>query len=136
MKEHIEKKADAMILPHKCLFLLNESHFVAIYKATGLYAVHRQRTCEGYFANSLRPISYLGVIWELYVLGLKTIKCSKAWTRDSQCCCSAENTPNPPKIFGPICLPKPKSWGFSKESSLWVFVVRDSVDSVVYSNSG
>ena len=70
MKEHIEKKADAMILPHKCLFLLNESHFVAIYKATGLYAVHRQRTCEGYFANSLRPISYLGVIWELYVLGL------------------------------------------------------------------
>ena len=66
MKEHIEKKADAMILPHKCLFLLNESHFVAIYKATGLYAVHRQRTCEGYFANSLRPISYLGVIWELY----------------------------------------------------------------------
>ena len=39
---------------------------------------------------------------------------------------SAENTPNAPKIFGPICLPKPKSLGFSKKkSSLWVSVVRD-----------
>ena len=33
---------------------------------------HRRRTCEGYFAISLWAISYLGVIWELYVLGLKT----------------------------------------------------------------
>ena len=36
----------------------------------------------------------------------------------------AENTPNAPKIFIPICLPKPKSLGFSKKSSLWVSVVR------------
>jgi len=28
---------------------------------------------------------------------------------------SAENTPNAPKIFGPICLPKPKSLRFSKK---------------------
>ena len=33
---------------------------------------------------------------------------------------SAENTP---KIFGPICLPKTKSVGFSKNNSLWVSVV-------------
>ena len=36
----------------------------------------------------------------------------------------AENTPNAPKFFGPICLPKPKSLGFSKKNSLWVSVVR------------
>ena len=33
---------------------------------------------------------------------------------------SAENTQNAPKSFGPICLPKFKSWGFSKKSSLGV----------------
>ena len=33
---------------------------------------NRRQTCEGYFANSLRPISYLGFIWDLYVLSLKT----------------------------------------------------------------
>ena len=37
---------------------------------------------------------------------------------------SAENTPNAPKIFRPICLPKPKSLRFSKKSSLWVSVFR------------
>ena len=31
---------------------------------------------------------------------------------------------NAPKSFGPICLPKPKSLGFSKKSSLWLSVVR------------
>ena len=35
--------------------------------------------------------------------------------------CLAENTPNAPKFFGPICLPKPKSSGFSKKP-LWVIV--------------
>ena len=29
---------------------------------------------------------------------------------------SAENTPNAAKLFGPICLPKPKSLGFSKKA--------------------
>ena len=57
----------------------------------------------------------------------KTTKYSKLWTRDSQCqdgCCSlAENTPNAPQIFAPIRLPKPKSLGFSKKSSLWMSVV-------------
>ena len=32
---------------------------------------HRRRTCDGNLPNSLRPISYLGIIWDLYVLGLK-----------------------------------------------------------------
>jgi hypothetical protein len=36
---------------------------------------------------------------------------------------SAKNTPNAPQIFGPICLLKPKTLGFLKKSSLWVFVV-------------
>ena len=39
----------------------------------------------------------------------------------------AENTPNAPKCFGPICLPKPKSLGFLKKNSLWVSVVRDNM---------
>ena len=30
----------------------------------------------------------------------------------------AENTPNVPKLFGPICLPKPKCLGFSKSPLL------------------
>ena len=33
---------------------------------------------------------------------------------------SAENTP---KFFGPICLPKSKSLGFSEKNFLWVSVV-------------
>ena len=37
---------------------------------------------------------------------------------------SAGNTQNAPKSFGPIRLPKLKSLGFSKKSSLWVSVVR------------
>ena len=37
---------------------------------------------------------------------------------------SAENTQNAPQNVGPICLPKPKSLGFSKKNSLWVSVVR------------
>ena len=36
-----------------------------------------------------------------------------------------ENIPNDPNNFGPICLPKPKSLGFSKKSSLMVSVVYD-----------
>ena len=27
---------------------------------------HRRRTCNGYFPNSLKPISYLRYIWDLY----------------------------------------------------------------------
>ena len=34
--------------------------------------LHRRRTCECYHPNSLKPISYLGVIRELYVLGMKS----------------------------------------------------------------
>ena len=37
---------------------------------------------------------------------------------------SAKNTPNAPNIFGPICLPEPKSLGFLKKSSLQVSLVR------------
>ena len=32
----------------------------------------------------------------------------------------AENTPNAPKNFGPICLPMPKILGFKKKLSLGV----------------
>ena len=35
----------------------------------------------------------------------------------------AEITPNAPNIFGQICLPKPKSLGFSKKNFLWVSLV-------------
>ena len=52
--------------------------------------------------------------------------------RDSQCQNSAdilaENTPNASKISCPFFLPKPKSFGFLKKKSLWMFVVRGSND--------
>ena len=38
----------------------------------------------------------------------------------------AENTPNASKNFGPICLPKPKSFEFLKKSSVWVSAVRET----------
>ena len=39
---------------------------------------HRRRKYGGSSPNSLRPISYFGSIWELYVLDLKTnIFCRK-----------------------------------------------------------
>ena len=47
----------------------------------------------------------------------------------------AENTPNAPQIFGPICLPKPKSVGFSKRSSLWVSVVRGYMEEMASSEA-
>ena len=80
-------------------------------------------------------------IWDLFgiwdLLGLKTkffvgktTNYIFPWKRDSQCQNSAdslaENTPNASKNFSPICLPKPKSFGFLKKSSLWVSVVRGS----------
>ena len=34
--------------------------------------VHRRRKCERCFPNFFWPISYFGIIWELYVLDLKT----------------------------------------------------------------
>ena len=40
---------------------------------------------------------------------------------------SAENTPNAPNLFGPICLHKPKSLEFTKKKTLWVSVVRDFI---------
>ena len=43
----------------------------------------------------------------------------------------AKNTPNAPKFFGPICLPKPKSLGFSEKRSLWVSVVRALIHDTV-----
>ena len=84
---------------------------------------------------SLRPISYFGSIWELYVLDRKTkVFCRKKpsyifpWTRDSQCQRSAnslaENTPNASKKSSLICLPKPKSFECLKKSFFWVSVVR------------
>ena len=76
--------------------------------------LHRQRICDGNLPNSLQPMSYLGFIWDLYVLGWKSkiffvknpTKYSKPWTRDSQCqdgyCSLAENTQNAPTyIFWP-----------------------------------
>ena len=58
---------------------------------------------------------YLGYIWDIFVLGMKTKvfvgKTTKSiflWTRDSQCQnsahSSAQNTPNATKFICPICL--------------------------------
>ena len=84
---------------------------------------HKLPTCEGYLPNSLRPISYLGFIWNLYVLGQPNTQNHRQGTH-----CAKMGTviwpkipKNAPTIFGPICLPKPKSYGFSKKNSLGLF---------------
>ena len=90
---------------------------------------HQRRKCEGSSSNSLRPLSYFGSIWELYILDLNTnffegkiTNYTFPWTRDSQYQNSgnrlAGNTPNASKIFSPICLPKPKSFDFFKKKAL------------------
>ena len=79
----------------------------------------RRRTCEGYFANYVRPILYFGFILDLHVLGLKTK--ALLYKKQSRWCILAKK----PQNVGPICLPKPKSLGFLNKSSLWVSVVRD-----------
>ena len=72
---------------------------------------------------------YLGFIWDLYVLGLKSkvffVKNNNQIfkTLDKRLtvrrCSLAENTQNAPTFFGPICLPV---WDFWKKSSRWVSV--------------
>ena len=48
---------------------------------------------------------------------------------------SAENTP---KVFDPICLPKPKSLGFSKKKlslsdrSPWLGDIKENIDKIIY----
>ena len=86
---------------------------------------------KGSSPNCLRPISYIGSIWELYVLHLKTkVFCGKRtshifpWKRDSQWQNRANSLAS--KNFSPFGLPKPKSFKFLKKSSLWVCVVRET----------
>ena len=62
MKEEVASKYLSPIMMQKILVGENSYYLFS----------HRRRTGEGYFANSLWPMSYLGVIWELYVLDLKT----------------------------------------------------------------
>ena len=79
---------------------------------------HWRQTCDGYFPNSLRPISYLGYIWDIYVLGLKTKvffvgKTTKSifpWTREPQWQNSAENTLNVLELSAQFVCPSPKVW--------------------------
>ena len=77
---------------------------------------HRLRMCDRYFPNSLRPISYLRNICDLYMFrpDKKFRKNNQiSWTRDSQCQNSADrsakNTPNAQKFISLICLRKNKS---------------------------
>ena len=78
--------------------------------------MHRRWLCEGYFPNSSLPISYLGFIWDLYVLGLMKTKGflqeehpdTFSYGQETQ---RAKNTPNACPIF----LPKPKNLEFLKE---------------------
>ena len=56
---------------------------------------HRRRICDGYFPNSLQPISYLRNICDLYVFrpDKKFRKNNQiSWTRDSQCQNSADRS--------------------------------------------
>ena len=73
--------------------------------------IHWRRTCEGYFLNSLWPISYLGVF-----LGV-------IWTRDSQWQNSfAENTPKCLKEFQPNLSAQTQKFGIFEKKKLSVGV--------------
>ena len=94
---------------------------------------HRLRIFDGYFLNSLRPISYLGYIW----LGLKTkvFFVEKKQVNDRnhgkgthsaklRADKSAEDTPNTPKFICPIGQ---KVWdivkkGFIGFRSQWILL--------------
>ena len=65
-------KIACMIPPH-CVwiwFLVKNRGWAELYICCA--PLHRGRTCEGYFPNFIRPISYLGFIWDLYVFVKKT----------------------------------------------------------------
>ena len=89
---------------------------------------HRRGKCEGYFPNSLRPISYLGIIWELYVLGLKTEvfwrKNNQIHGQGNQCQINADSlaeiTPSDTKNSAQNVCSSPKVWNFWKKLSLGV----------------
>ena len=81
------------------------------------------------FQFFLWPISYSGVIWELYVIDLKTkffvekepdTFSHGQGTHVSQCQNSADsfakNTLSASKNFSTICLPKPKSFYLKKKN--------------------
>ena len=85
---------------------------------------HRRRTCDGYFRNSLRLISYLGYFWDIFILVLKTKsffvktthKCSKPWKKDSQCQDGCYK-------FGrkyPKCLKIFRPNSFAKAQKFWI----------------
>ena len=88
--------------------------------------------CDGYFQNSLLPISYLGYIWDLYVLSLKT----KVFCRENnQIHFPMDNGPHiakivlivqpkmPLKMSAQFVYPRPKVWDTIKESLHWASVV-------------
>ena len=71
--------------------------------------VDRQRTCDSYLPNSLRPIAYLGFRL-CFRPEIHFFFCKNQPTKSL-----VENTQNALTFFGSICLPKPKSLGFSKK---------------------
>ena len=102
----------------------------SIFDATVIHNLGRvpnwPRISEGYHLNSLWTISYLGVIWELNALSLK----SKDFCKNKNQIL-VENTQNTPTFFGQICLPKLKSCGLLKGSNCkliksWGFQIEKS----------
>jgi hypothetical protein len=68
-----------------------------------------------------------GVIWELHTCFRPEIQSTPNHEQETHSAKMGtvvwpENTQNAPTFFGPICLPKPKSLGFSEKSFLWVSV--------------
>ena len=72
-------------------------------------ANHRLRTHDGYFPNSLRPISYLGYIWvSSEKQRFKVVKTTEVTVPKKGADSLAENTP---KFIRPICIIGPEVWG-------------------------
>ena len=98
-----------------------------------LAPLHRQRTCNGFFSNSLRPISYLGYTICVrpenkgFFVG-KTTKSIFPLTSDSQCQNSsdslARNTPMPQNLSAQFFCPSPKVWDISEKKLRRASVVR------------
>ena len=87
---------------------------------------HRRRTCDDYFLNSLRPISYLGLIWDLYVCVRPENQNHRQGTHsDKTVLIVRPKIPKMPQKFSAqFVYPSPKVWDFIEERLHWVSVVR------------
>ena len=110
-------------------------HFFKIH-----WRYHRRRKYGGSSPNSLRPISYFGSIWGVYVLDLKTkVFCRKqnqlhfpmnkglTVTVPKQCLQFGQKYPKWLLKFQPNLSAQTQKFRFFEKNSLWVSIVHDRI---------